>query len=220
MFWPSFGVFNRIKPRRNPLKLPPGLSEREVLDAIERTVHLLAGKFVFGMYSVEDIEQEGRMEAVRILARYDASRPLDNYLYSCVRNFYLRLQRDKLRRTADPPCRLCHEAEGGRPPHEGGWCPKYLAWRERNDAKANLMQPLDIEHGEEPRSRSDSEVEESVELKDLLARIDERLDVELRADYLQMKAGRPVPRPRRLAVENAVRTILGEDLEETAAKPW
>ncbi len=48
----------------------------------------------------------------------------------------------------------------------------------------------------------------------MLTRIDTHLDVELRATYLQMRAGKAVPKAKRQVVEAAVREILGacEDL--------
>ena len=46
--------------------------------------------------------------------------------------------------------------------------------------------------------------------------IDKHLDLDLRATYLQMRAGKAVPKHQRRAVEQAVREILGDALEESA----
>ena len=53
--------------------------------------------------------------------------------------------------------------------------------------------------------------EDDIQMRELLARIDERLPVAIRATYLQMRAGKSVPKARRAEVEAAVRVILGSD---------
>ena len=45
-------------------------------------------------------------------------------------------------------------------------------------------------------------VEEEASLAEILAIIDESLDLDLRAAYLQMRAGQFAPKARRLEVEN------------------
>lgn len=201
------------------MNLPAGVTEQQVLDAIENAVRILAPSFTFGIYDLEDVKQEARMEGLRVMKKYDPSRPLENFLYSCIRNKLIRLKRDEFRRN-DPPCLLCHHAEGKVSKHEDGqFCKKYVDWKKRNDAKANLMRPLGIDHisdqGEES-TRRESEVPETAELNEMLRLIDEHLDVELRAVYLQMRANRPVPKSRRVAVEKAVREILRDALEPIA----
>lgn len=193
--------------------------------AIENAVKILAPSFTFGIYDLADVQQEARMEGWRVLARYDPrpdrqgrpTRPLDNYIYTCTRNRLIRLRRDKLRRN-DPPCLLCHQAEGSRSLHESGeFCPKYLEWRKRNDTKSSLMRPLDLDRIADERERNTrlpSDVEETAGVNEMVRLIDERLDVELRATYLQMRAGKAVPKSRRVQVENAVREILRDAVDE------
>lgn len=190
------------------MELPEGITEQQLMEAIENAVRILGPSFTFGIYELEDIRQEAMLEGMRVIARYDASRPLDNFIYTCVRNRLIRLKRDKLRRN-DFPCKLCHAAEGNRSLHEDGqFCQKHLAWKKRNDAKAHLMRPLGLDHHDEEKSRHEEAVVSKVELREILSIIDEHLDVDLRATYLQMRAGKSVPPARRLAVENAVREIL------------
>lgn len=193
------------------MNLPPGVTEQQVLDAIENAIRILGPSFTFGIYDIDDIRQEAMLEGFRVMQRYDASRPLDNYIYTCLRNRLIRLKRDKLRRN-DPPCQICHQSQGNRSLHDDGqFCPKYLAWKKRNEAKANLMRPFDLDHAidfGENNTRLESDAVEQAELKETLALIDANLDVNLRATYLQMRAGKSVPKARREAVENAVREIL------------
>ncbi len=198
------------------MNLPPGVTEDQVLAAIENAVRILAPSFTFGIYDLEDIKQEARMMGLEAMDRYDPERPLENFLYSHIRNRLSNLKRNKYRRN-DPPCLLCHHAEGNRSLHETGeFCRCYVEWKKRNDSKANIMRPLDIDHiadENESNTMMPSEVEETVELNEMLHLIDEHLDVDLRAAYLQLRAGKSVPKARRAQVEAAIREILRDALE-------
>ena len=201
------------------MELPAGLTEAQVLDAIENAATLLAQSFTFGIYDVDDIKQEARYWGLEALPRYDPrcdeegkpTRPLDNFLYSHILKRLINLKRNKLRRN-DAPCLLCHHGEGTRSNHPGGeFCHKYLVWKKRNDDKANIMRPQNIENiadERESNTRNESEAENNAELNEVVRMIDEQLDVSLRATYLQMVAGKSVPKSRRMAVEKAIRGIV------------
>src|SRR5947208_703774 len=91
------------------MHLPPNKTEAQVVEAIEKAVGMLAPSFAFGIYDVEDIRQEARIFAIEALPRYDGVRPLENFLYSHVKNRLINLRRDKFRR-ADAPCKACHSS--------------------------------------------------------------------------------------------------------------
>lgn len=193
------------------MKVPAGYTEAEVLASIEKIVNSLAPSFTFGYFDVEDIKQEGRFEALKVLEeeKFDETRKLDNFLYTHIRNRYINLRRNKFKRS-DPPCIKCHE---GRPCGEDNdFCQAYAEWFKRNSAKANIARPLDIDHisdENEKHTREESEVHEQVEVEELKRIIDERLPVEYRAIYLQMQSGVVVPKVKRLQVEKLVREIVG-----------
>lgn len=206
------------------MKIPPGHTEQSVVEAIEKVVSVLAPSFVFGYFSLEDIQQEGRFEAIKSLDAsiyegqrkgYDPSRPLENYLYIIVRSRLLNFQRNKLRRN-DPPCRMCHAGNPCGNAEGGSQCAKYAAWFNRNRDKANILRPLDINYisdEKEKKTRIASSVHQEVELDEMLKRIDCQLPVDLRTSYLQMRAGVPVGKARRLQVERAVKDILQGAIE-------
>lgn len=188
---------------------PDKVSEADLLDAIARVARVLSPKFVFGSYTTEDIDQQIALFCLEALPRYDAtSYPLPNFLYSHCKNRLLNLYRDKCRRN-DPPCRGCAQAERPSAAHAGsGFCDAHVAWLARNDAKANLLHPPSI--GEvQPfgGTTSSSEIDEAVQL------ISNELPLELRPDWLRMRSGEAVPKPRREAVERAVAAILAEGEE-------
>lgn len=193
------------------MKVPEGKTEAEVLAAIEKAVGILGPSFVFGFFDVEDVRQQGRLYALEVLERecYDPARPLENFLYSHVRNRLINFRRDKLRRN-DPPCRRCHAGDPCGP--DGEPCARYAGWAGRNRSKSNLMRPLGLDRVAdegERRTRVGSVAEGEAEVAELLKRIDEGLPAELRASYLQMRAGVAVPKARRLVVEAAVKEIIG-----------
>jgi hypothetical protein len=194
------------------VKIPSGHTEKSVLDAVAKSVNVLAASFVFGPYEREDIEQQCYLFSFEVLEKekYDPALPLENFLYIHIRNRLCNFRRDKLRRN-DAPCLACH---GGNPCQPGGQqCEKYAVWFERNQAKSNLMRPLDLsniadEH--EKHTRVESTVVEDAEIKETLTLIDRLLPVELRSTYLKMRASVPVPKDRRLEVEAAIREIVGD----------
>jgi DNA-directed RNA polymerase specialized sigma24 family protein len=198
------------------MKMPTGVTEEQVLEAIENAVKILAPSFTFGIYDIEDIKQEARTFGLEAIGRYDTSRPLDNFIYSHIRNRLINLKRDKFKRN-DPPCLVCHHAEGGRTQHPSGeFCTKYTTWKRRNEAKANLQRPLDLEHITDNRQSQPSPENDAAEiagLNEMLVLIDTNLPVDMRATYLQMRAGKSVPKSKRVAVEAAVKEILKDALE-------
>lgn len=193
--------------------LPSGCTESMVLASIEKAVNMLAPSFVFGYLTVDDLKQQGTLYALQALSKgkYDPTRPLDNFVYSHIKNRLINYRRDNYRRN-DPPCRDCHAAAMGG--GEATFCDRYAAWRERNLRKVNVMRPLDLDYISdegEPNTRVAATAEDNAKEAELLSRIDEMLDVSLRADYLRLRAGQALPKTRREAVEAAVREILSDE---------
>lgn len=171
----------------------------EYLETLDRVVRILAPSFTFGFYDLDDVMQEARIMGLECIERYDEKRPLENFLYTHIRNRLLNLQRDKLRRN-DPPCLPCHM---GTPCVPHGYCEAYARWLARNNAKTNLMRPLGMDALPE---RAEPEHEDHTEL---WALIDAELPVHLRADYLMLKAGVSLPKSRRDTLLRVLRDIVG-----------
>src|SRR5690348_9353769 len=93
------------------MKLPDGIkySEAEVLDIIERVVKTLAAKFRFGYHEIEDMKQYGILCAIKVLSepnKYDVTKPLENFLYTHIRNRFINYKRDNYMRS-EVPCKTC-----------------------------------------------------------------------------------------------------------------
>lgn len=194
------------------MRIPNNMTENQVMAAIEKIVNILAPNFKFGYYDVEDIKQEARIFGMNVMKHYDEGRPLENFLYKHIKNRLINLKRDKYCRPK-PPCLTCAEniegCDNGQP------CARYLKWLKRNQAKKHLLAPLDIENisnERESNTRIESSVLEDVERDELLQLIDIKLPVELRSNYLQMRAGAKLPKGKREEVEQAVLNILKGNL--------
>lgn len=186
--------------------IPKGSSEAEVLATIEAAVRVLAPQFKIPGFGIDDVLQEGRIFAMEALPRFDSTRPLANFLFTHVRLRLINLVRNQVRRS-DSPCSSCRD----KLPHE--WtnrCKTHEAWVKRNNRKAALMTTTSFANEEATDGTTGDITTEAAETRELLARIDEGLDLELRATYLRMKAGENVPKGMRQRVEIAVREIIGE----------
>lgn len=62
------------------MKVPEGMTEREVIDKINIVINRIAPKYTFSGYEVDDIKQEAFMICMDALTRYDTNRPLENFL--------------------------------------------------------------------------------------------------------------------------------------------
>jgi hypothetical protein len=200
------------------MKIPDGLTEQEVLDTIESVAKRLAPKFKFGYHDIEDIKQEAFICAAEKLDndKYDGKRPLENWLYVCIHNHLFNNKRNKFARP-DKPCHTCpfYDKNCDKSTNQCTEfankmdCALYYNWSIRNDSKKNIMQPTDImniadEH--EKNMKIDDQIDK-VELDELWALIDCKLDIKLRADYIRLRSNIKIPKQRRLLVEAAVLEI-------------
>lgn len=191
--------------------IPTGFTEAQVIEIITKQVKLLAPSFAYGFMSVEDVEQEAFIMAMELLEKqtYDPSRPLENYLYTHLSRRLLNMWRNRVRRS-DSPCKECHDTGSCQ---GTGYCKKYAEWIARNNCKANLVRPLDINHlcdDYEPavNLNDPSSVETDVEIRECLEMIDKYLPIDLRSTYLQMREGVNVTKAKRIEVEDAIKLIL------------
>ena len=175
------------------MKVPKGMKKNEVLKIINRICDRYAYKFQFGYYTPDDIRQEAFIIAIDALERYDESRPLENFLAVHVKNRLNNFKRDKFyRQTKKNP--------NDKQQHI-------------NNSKKYLMEPLDITNirdEQEKNMRVSDDFIESIANQELLDIIDEHLDVSLRSDYLRVRDGTYVPKPRREQIIEEIVEILRE----------
>ena len=170
------------------MKVPPNMTEQEVVDIINKIATRLAPKFTFAFFEVEDIKQEAYLIAVEALDRYDENKPLENFLFAHINNRLKNFKRDNYYR------------------YDQGKA------EEIQTTKKRILEPVVLDDSS-CISRDDSIVDD-IYIKNMTDKIDCHLPANLRADYLRMQTGVPLSKQKRLEVETEVKKIIGGDYEE------
>lgn len=163
------------------------LSEAELVKAIDYVVDSLAGGFVFGYFTIEDIRQEARCFALEGLRRFDPTykqagtleEKLRSFLFSHVQKRLMNLKRDK---------------------------------QGRNPKKHRLVYALpidDINDVDEPNMRRDDDLHDVADLNGFKAKILQELAIEYRADYHKLLAGVSIPKTTREKLLAEIKRIIG-----------
>ena len=204
------------------MQIPKGMTEEEVLLAIENVVNSLARNFKFGYFDVDDMKQQGRMYALQGIDNYNPDiGPLENFLRSHVRNRYLNLKRNKLTRH-QPPCVECPFYDPKLLKSENKCsefvdkreCDKFAGWEDRNFAKKHLVEPLDISNIKDEREnnmRKSEDIAGKLDLIELRDLIDAKLPVCYRADYNRMCSGVHDPKQQRIKIIDEIKLIISEN---------
>jgi RNA polymerase sigma factor (sigma-70 family) len=168
------------------MRIPQGMTENEVISVMKELVEKIAKQYTFGYLTVEDLEQEGYLECMDALERYDGRGPLINFLSVNLKNRLFNFRRDEYYRynprcEDECQCRFCRQKED----------------------KKNLLNPQDLFEYSEELIMDDN----SVELTDLLNKIDRALPTSLRPDYLKLKSGAKLPKKRKDAIIQKLKDI-------------
>lgn len=181
--------------------IPSGFSQAEVCDTIISVAKRLASRYVFGYHDTSDIEQEAFIIGMEGMSRYDPTQPLENFLSVHISNRLKNFKRDNYVRP---------EPKGSEEEKE--------EWEKKYGAKRNLMEPLPLEGvRNETESNMWTKIDflNEIQAQDIFTLIDIHLPVHLRADFLRMKQGILIPKPRRQKVEAVILTILEQNGYET-----
>lgn len=191
----------RIKGQGRSLTLAE--AETEIALIVMTIARAVGPTYRFGYHTDEDMVSQAILEAMKAIEKgaYDATRPLENFLHVHMKNRLSNYKRKHYARR-ELPCKCCT-------PETVSPCKKWVDWDLRNTTKKNLMRPLDVsaiadEGGFESTASDDAVANELESL------IDERLPVELRADYRRMRDSVIVPENRRTKVREAVTKIARE----------
>ena len=88
------------------MTIPSNMTEEQVIQTIDNIANRLASKFKFGYHEIEDMKQQARLFAWEGLKNYDGIRPLENFLWTHVRNRLYNFKRNNFGRP-DKPCDTC-----------------------------------------------------------------------------------------------------------------
>lgn len=160
-------------------------------------------KHKFGMYDSSDIFQEAILIGLEKLDSYDPTKPLENYLSVVIRNRLINLKRDNHYKSEPKDCTQ----------------EEYDEWARRNAHKKNLIEPLPMDSIKDEHEKSmwcKIDFINDFSAKEIFQLIDDKLPIELRADFLRLKQGAKIPKNRKDKVEQHIITIL----EEAGYEAW
>jgi hypothetical protein len=207
---------NKTSTTKNPENLPHGVTESQFLTVLDNISKRLGHKFKFGYHSFEDMKQQAAIFALEGLKKYDNSRPLENFLWTHVRNRLFNYKRDNYQRP-DKPCLSC-------PLYDvhckvsSNQCSKYVdknecelfsSWEIRNNSKKNIMKPVGMEEVYESSSKS-NDIPEAIFNQQIIDLLDEHIPAQHRENYLRLKYGEKIYKSDMTKLYSAIKEILKE----------
>jgi DNA-directed RNA polymerase specialized sigma24 family protein len=188
-----------------------GVDEQEFLDAVDKISKKLIYKFKFGYHQAEDMKQQATIFALQGLKFYDKKRPLENFLWTHVRNRLFNYKRDNYQRP-DKPCLTCpfynktasHDCTKYSDKLD---CSLYSNWTDKNNTKKNIMKPLGIDQSKE-NIKAPTDISEQIKNKELLKKIDAKIPVKHRKALLCFLGGQKIPKKEYVALIEAIKDIL------------
>jgi hypothetical protein len=179
--------------------LPNNVDEKEFVEILHRIVKKLGYKFIFGYHSYEDMYQQAAIFAIEGLEKYDSSKPLENFLWTHLRNRLFNFKRDNFKRP-DKPCINCKYYDKDCLKSDNQCtefaqvidCPLYKKWYIRNSSKQNIMKPTSIENEKTIANYREDDLLVDLSNTELLSQIEKELRGEYREIYLKIKHGSKV----------------------------
>tara|TARA_Y100000310_G_scaffold237235_1_gene240505 strand:+ start:1077 stop:1709 length:633 start_codon:yes stop_codon:yes gene_type:complete len=203
------------------MRIPKNMTEDEVLEIIDKISGRLAYKFRFGYHGIDDIKQQGTLFAIEGMDKYDESRPLENFLWTHVRNRLFNYKRDNFERP-DRPCFTCPfydpdnkcSTSSCTEFEDKAECTLLSGWLKRNSAKKNLMSPInmhEINDEKEERMKKSHDFLGSLTRDEIIGVIDREISVEYRIDFNRLKYDLKLPKSRRNKLIDVIFEILREN---------
>ena len=174
-----------------------GITEEDFVEVTKKITQKLSYKFKFGYHEVEDMRQQATIFALEALERYDNARPLENFLWTHVRNRLFNYKRDNYQRP-DKPCLSCPlydpkfncSLSGCKDFSNKSDCDLYRQWEERNNRKKNLVQMSGQMH--EETVKDDKDFLDGISNQEIMELLDTKLSYQYREIYLKIKNGEKV----------------------------
>ena len=193
------------------------VTEKHFLETIDKICYKLLHKFRFGYHDIEDMKQQAYIFALQGLENYDTSKPLENFLWTHIRNRLFNFKRDKYQRP-DRPCYTCefYDKEYAYSTSQCKQyncktnCSLYNAWYVKNNNKKNLMQVSHTEHAEHIQSNS-IDFSLNIQNQEILNKIDPHIKVSLRKYYLMLLYGQKIPKKYNNLLLQHIKEILSTD---------
>jgi DNA-directed RNA polymerase specialized sigma24 family protein len=198
------------KKKKTQKKTQKKIDENELLQVIDTITKKLAYKFKFGYHDIEDMKQQISIFALEGIKNYDHKRPLENFLWTHVRNRLFNYKRDNYQRP-DKPCYTCPLYEkiskNCTKYSDKNNCELFSSWSERNSNKKRLMHLTTID---EIKNYGNifSDTLLSHENQEIIAILDEKLSGDIRLIYLKLKGGDKINKQDQIKLYNKIKEIL------------
>jgi hypothetical protein len=196
-----------------------GVEEKDFLKVLDNISKRLIYKFKFGYHDIDDMKQQAAIFAIEGLKQYDHSRPLENFLWTHVRNRLFNYKRNNYQRP-DKPCLTCPLYDKLYQ-NSNNQCSKYLnkkdcelysVWSERNESKKNIMKPQSLHNpqaNEDYQITDDSSPVELFQNKEIIDFLDNNIaNPAHRETYLKLKNGCKVSKPLLDKLKTYIQTLM------------
>jgi hypothetical protein len=202
--------------KKNDIFKRKKVKEEDFLQALENISKKLIYKFKFGYHEIEDMKQQAAIFALEGLENYDNKRPLENFLWTHVRNRLFNFKRDNYFR----PDNVCVGCPFFDPKFKksANQCAKFLnkndcsiysQWSDRNTTKKNIMQPTNIDHSDTDL-KSNNNIFDFISNNELLSIIEDKIHTKYRETYLKLKGGSKVSKQDLKKLQDHISQILQE----------
>lgn len=203
------------KKKKTKNKIHPNITEEFFIETIDKITQKLVYKFKFAYHTHEDIKQQAIIFALEAMSSYDDSRPLENFLWTHIRNRLYNYKRDNYQRP-DKPCLKCEHYDKNLKASNNQcllYCDKqncelYKIWTDRNNTKKNLISPQNIEDKEYLYKSPLTDL--TIENKEILDKIELKLLASDREIYLKLKYGAKVSKIELDKLKQSIHKILDE----------
>lgn len=196
-----------------------GVSESDFLKVLDNISKRLIYKFKFGYHDIDDMKQQAAIFAIEGLKKYDHSRPLENFLWTHVRNRLFNYKRNNYQRP-DKPCLTCPLYDKAFKNSNNQClkysnkndCAPYSAWSSRNESKKNIMKPSSLHNqslNEDNQIEDNNDPSKFLQNKEIIEYLDANISLpEHRETYLKLKNGSKVSKPLLDKLKTYILTLM------------
>lgn len=202
--------------KKNDIFKRKKVKEEDFLQALDNISKKLIYKFKFGYHEIDDMKQQAAIFALEGLENYDNKRPLENFLWTHVRNRLFNFKRDNYFR----PDNVCVGCPFFDPKFKKSTnqcskftnkndCSIYAQWTDRNSIKKSIMQPTNIDHSDNDL-KSSNNIFDFISNNELLSIIEDKIHTKHRETYLKLKGGSKVSKQDLKKLQDHITEILQE----------
>jgi hypothetical protein len=203
------------KTENDNISLPNGVTQEQFLEVLDNISKRLGHKFKFAYHDFSDMKQQAAIFALEGLQNYDNSRPLENFLWTHVRNRLFNYKRNNYQRP-DKPCLTCPLFDKNYKLSKNQCskyidkeeCELYISWFKRNENKKNIIQPSSMEADTHTNKKKD--VVSLLQDKEIIDFLDGNIKSEFRESYLKLKHGLKIPKQQLLKLKAHILLIMEE----------